>query len=356
MKPLFKIMRAAVQPLFSRSRKPASALGANPLPPTTANQASSSSPGDSDPHMLANIFLDQHGKEKGHLTLRFYQGQYWRWKDLRYQTISKDQLRAEVTGAVKRDFDQQAGKGPKDKRPMHVSSSLVTNVLQAVSSLTLVSGDLEQPILLNPNGHQYANLVSMANGLLDLDGLFEGKTPAVRRPTPDWFSSVTLPYAFDPGSPCPRWMEFLNKVLEQDEQRINLLQEWFGVLLHLKHQGTQVSRHGRRGHGSESVVCEILAAMLGEDNVSHVPLEVFGERFQLTATVGKLANIAPEVGELKSVAEGISKAVHLWVSGCILTARECRPCMCGQLRGSCSRRTIALTFPTVLRDSCGVCS
>jgi P4 family phage/plasmid primase-like protien len=37
-------------------------------------------------------------------------------------------------------------------------------------------------------------------------------------------------------------------------------------------------------------------------------LEVFGERFQLTATLGKLANIASEVGELDKAAEGFLKS------------------------------------------------
>ena len=61
------------------------------------------------------------------------------------------------------------------------------------------------------------------------------------------------------------------------------------------------------GANGKSVVCEILTAMLGEENVSNVPLEIFGERFQLAASLGKLANIASEVGELKSVAEGFLK-------------------------------------------------
>jgi P4 family phage/plasmid primase-like protien len=48
--------------------------------------------------------------------------------------------------------------------------------------------------------------------------------------------------------------------------------------------------------------------MLGAENCSHVPLELFGERFQLATTVGKLANIASEVGELDKAAEGFLKS------------------------------------------------
>jgi P4 family phage/plasmid primase-like protien len=48
--------------------------------------------------------------------------------------------------------------------------------------------------------------------------------------------------------------------------------------------------------------------MLGTENGSHVPLEVFGQRFQLVQTIGRLANIAAECGEIDRVAEGHLKS------------------------------------------------
>jgi putative DNA primase/helicase len=52
---------------------------------------------------------------------------------------------------------------------------------------------------------------------------------------------------------------------------------------------------------------DVLTALLGEENVSQVPLEMFGQRFQLTPTIDKLANICAEVGEISAVAEGVLK-------------------------------------------------
>lgn len=48
--------------------------------------------------------------------------------------------------------------------------------------------------------------------------------------------------------------------------------------------------------------------MLGPDNVSNVALESFGNRFHLTATLGKLANIAAEIGQVHRTDEGVLKA------------------------------------------------
>jgi hypothetical protein len=88
---------------------------------------------------------------------------------------------------------------------------------------------------------------------------------------------------------CPRWLRFLEEVLEGDKDRISLLQEWFGYCL--THDTSLHAFMVLEGSGAngKSVVCEILTKMLGVDNVSNVPLEVFADRFQLATTLGKLS-------------------------------------------------------------------
>ena len=62
------------------------------------------------------------------------------------------------------------------------------------------------------------------------------------------------------------------------------------------------------GSNGKGVVFDILTFALGEENVSNVALELFGERFQLIPTIGKLANVVTEVGELRSIPEALLKA------------------------------------------------
>jgi P4 family phage/plasmid primase-like protien len=62
------------------------------------------------------------------------------------------------------------------------------------------------------------------------------------------------------------------------------------------------------GSNGKSVACEVITALLGGDNVSTEPLELFGDKFRLVNTLGKLANITAEVGELDKMAEGYLKA------------------------------------------------
>jgi putative DNA primase/helicase len=49
--------------------------------------------------------------------------------------------------------------------------------------------------------------------------------------------------------------------------------------------------------------------LLGKENVSNVGLERFGTQFGLEESVGRLLNIAPDVGTLSRVAEGNIKAL-----------------------------------------------
>src|SRR5262249_16909631 len=55
-------------------------------------------------------------------------------------------------------------------------------------------------------------------------------------------------------------------------------------------------------------ICAAFVALLGADNVSTVPLELFGQRFRLAGTLGKLLNLMAEVGEIDKLAEGQLKA------------------------------------------------
>jgi putative DNA primase/helicase len=268
---------------------------------TTNSHSKDDSP---NPHVLSGRFLQERGQQRGARSLRFYKGSFWRWDGSRYLLVSKEQLRAEVTHVMYEEADRQSGEA--GKAPFRVTHGLVTNVIQAMCGETLVDENVDLPVLLS-GGALRRNLVALANGLLDLEAILDTGNVDLLPPTPEWFSTVVVPYNFDPTADCPWWQAFLSEVLEGDQERISFLQEWFGYCLTNDTSEQKFLVLEGEGANGKSVVCNILTAMLGEDNVSNVPLELFGERFSLYSTYNKLANIAPEVGDLKSVAEGYLK-------------------------------------------------
>jgi P4 family phage/plasmid primase-like protien len=97
-------------------------------------------------------------------------------------------------------------------------------------------------------------------------------------------------------------------MFDGDSERIALVHEWFGYcLVHDTSFHKFLILMGEGANG-KTVLLLALEALLGSDNVSHVPLELFGERFQLTPTLGKLANVVSEIGNPNRVAEGYLKS------------------------------------------------
>src|SRR5262249_34236655 len=143
---------------------------------------------------------------------------------------------------------------------------------------------------------------------VDIESLLEGASPALIPASPDWFSTVRLRYSFDPSAKCPQFDGFLQEMFEADEERIRIVQQWFGYCLTSDTSQEKFLMLEGEGANGKSVLLDVLTALLDPSNVSHVPLESFGDKFQLTMTIGKLANIASEVGEINRVAEGVLKS------------------------------------------------
>jgi P4 family phage/plasmid primase-like protien len=268
-----------------------------------------------DPHRLARLYIAEQCEHLEGQTLRRWRDQWYRWDGTAYRVVSDGEMTGELTVSVKCEYDRlniiaqkmtKEGKDPPTVRK--VTRGLISNVDLALGSMTCWPGAIEPPQWWDGKGWQHRNLIPLANGLLDLDKLFAEEGDVLLPHTPRWFSFTSLPYPYDPTADCPSWKKFLERNLEGDVERIALLQEWFGYCLTPDTSQQKFLLIEGDGGNGKSVACAALEATLGSDNCSHVPLELFGHRFQLEATLGKLANIAAEVGELDKAAEGYLKA------------------------------------------------
>jgi P4 family phage/plasmid primase-like protien len=255
-----------------------------------------------DPHRLARTFVKDH-------PWVFWNNKHFEYAGTRYVEVLDSEVAALLTRHAKdsldADFQERLLHCEDAPRPPAIGKTLVANVLQALKSISLRrANEVGLPSLL-PDGKR-ANLLGLTNGLLDLDAY------QLRPHTPDWFSLVCLPYAYDPAAACPRWVNVLAQNLEGDAERLGLIQQFFGYTLVNSTDAHRALFLVGEGANGKSVVLAGLHAMLGDDNVSSVPLEDFGHRFAMAQTLGKLANICPEVGELDRTAEGTLKA---FVSG-----------------------------------------
>ncbi len=242
--------------------------------------------------LLATSATVKEGKDEWH-KLHAYRGS-WHWHTgTHYREEADTDLEAKVVQHLDPDF-------------YRLTKSAVANVTMALKAETNVSSHREMPTWLD--GKREGVFLPMTNGILNVSGLLKGEADVIEPHTPRYFSSNCLPYEFDPAADCPKWLAFLDRNLEGDAERIALIQQFYGYCLSPALTAHKFLFHEGEGANGKSVACAVLTAMIGTANVSSVPLESFGERFSLFQTLGKLANVASEVGEIDRVAEGTLKA------------------------------------------------
>lgn len=275
--------------------------------PTAANEKLD------DPHLLARTFRRAHAHADGD-RWRMYRDEFWEWDGRRWKAVPDGEMRCRCGAFCKRTLDEfnrlELQTSTAEERPTvpKVTRELVSNVFQALGGMVLVSRDVPQPCWLGEEGPDDRPYLALENGLLDVAAFLGGRVDVLRSHSPQWFSPVCLPYRFDPDADCPVWRSILDRNLGGDTGKARLLQQWAGYLLLPDTSQQRFLMMTGEGANGKSVVCAVLRALLGDGNVSSVGLELFGDKFHLAETLGKLANVVPEVGELDRIAEGQLKA------------------------------------------------
>ncbi len=269
---------------------------------------------EDDPHRLARLFLAAEANHASRTRLAFYREAFHEWTGQRWRGIPDSEFGGRLARFCARQLREDAkdavaswdGKG-KPPVARKVTTGLIGSVRQALAGEVVIPQTTPQPVWLEDSLALERNLIALENGLLDVDALLSGGDDILLPRSPCWFSPVCLPYKFDPSATCPRWRAVLERNLA-DKDKIFLLQQFAGYLLlpDTSHQRFFLML-GEGGNG-KSVILAVLEAMLGRDNIASVPLEMFGDRFRLSGTLGKLANLTAEVGELDRIAEGQLKA------------------------------------------------
>lgn len=304
-------------------------------PSTTAATSAAGQPSinedEKDPHRLARIFLESiHAYVPSpagpQLALRFWHSEFWRWNGRCYRAIPSNELPAMVNAVCKIEFDKiNALPTPKGewRKPISVSRAFTNNVIAALEAICLLPATVEPnswlgAVAADGTGHAPGRKLwlSMENGILRLDDLLaDPDEPPIQPHSPLWFSPIALPYEFVPDATCPRFLEVLNHNQEGDPDRIAILQEWAGYILTPSTDQQKFLVLEGEGANGKSVYLAALQAMIGGENVSNVPLELFEDRFALTNSLGKLLNVSADASEVEKAAEGKLKSL---VSGDVM--------------------------------------
>ncbi|WP_130055577.1 DNA primase family protein [Bacillus thuringiensis] len=132
------------------------------------------------------------------------------------------------------------------------------------------------------------NFINLKNGMLNLD-IFE-----LLPHQPSYLSTIQLPIEYNPIASAPSFMQFLKEISLDDEELIRVHQEIIGYLLSSETKAEKAFFFFGGGANGKSVLASIITQLVGEDNVSSIPLSEFSQQFGLEGLINKTVNIAAE--------------------------------------------------------------
>ena len=224
--------------------------------------------------------------EAGKSFVQYYQGRTLRYDGKRY--------------VVEQELGHRLRRWFREKR-IPANNTVVGNVIPWIESLALCEAQKypQLPFWKGEAPSEPSNTIAFANGILDVERAVAGEDTLIPH-TYNWVSLTCLPYDYDPKAECPRWIAFLEDVLEGDQGRIDLLQEFFGYCMVPDNSLQKMLALKGVSRGGKGTVVKVLEAVLGGENVTGFTLTALAERFGLCGLVGKLVATIGEVNLQKN--------------------------------------------------------
>ena len=217
-----------------------------------------------DPATEAKSFLLSREKR-----LCFYRGGWWESKGSRYEPIAD----TDVRGAIIRHLDESY---------FALTGGTIGNVVDHARAHAEIKSSLDMPAWLSGGKWPASEVLPMQTRLLHLPTLTT--IPA----TPEFFTPTALDFDFDPSAPQPdRWLEFLGQLWPIDPDCIDLLQEYFGLLLTLDTRQQKILMLIGPRRSGKGTIARILHRLIGLANVAGPTVASLASNFGLAGLLGK---------------------------------------------------------------------
>jgi putative DNA primase/helicase len=238
------------------------------------------------PVSWAEAFLEHCYSANGVPLLRAYRGAFYEYTGTHYRELADETVEAKIYQFLK----QCHIANEKGVVPFRPTKGKVGETLHALrrGTATLISRDREAPCWLDQREASAANLVSVRNGILNLE------SRQLIAHDVHFFTLNSLPIDYDPEAPKPtNWYNFLEQLWPDDEDAECCLQEIFGYLLTpdtRQHKLFLIVGPKRAGKGT---ITFVLMQLLGTENVAFPTFRSLAGEFGRWPLIGKsLAVIA----------------------------------------------------------------
>lgn len=134
--------------------------------------------------------------------------------------------------------------------------------------------------------------------------------------SPDHLATLGSSINYIEGAGCPVFKRFLKELFE-DADTIDFIQEWFGYTLSNSNKANAFMIGVGSGANGKSTLFDVLAQLVGIQNVASAPLSNFNSEFGLEPLIGRKLNLATEsdvdafkTGKLKALTAGEDISVN----------------------------------------------
>lgn len=229
--------------------------------------------------------------------LRYWRGNWYRYTGTHYAEITQVELHRAVSGAVATWHYYDAKSGDCRICASAINESLLTSTIAQLRGLVLLPDSTEQPCWLDGESTRPApEWISLKNVLLCLvpDDDENKQKRATREHTPAFFTTMSLPFSYDPEAESPEaWIEFLAATWpgEDGVDAAALLAEWFGYVLSRDmkyHKMLWIIGPTRSGKG---LISRTLTALVGPDVTCSPTLSSLGDRAGGQVLIGKRLSV-----------------------------------------------------------------
>ncbi len=153
--------------------------------------------------------------------------------------------------------------------------------------------------------------LTLQNGLYDLD------TGELIKHSRDIFTTNLLPYNYDPNATCPRFIQFLKEIFENDQTKIDFVQEAVGYAFHKSLPTPAAFFLVGSGSNGKSVFINTIASLIGKENTSNVSFNALSNEYYVLELFQKMINISGETPQNKCINTDAVKAATAgdWITG-----------------------------------------
>lgn len=173
-------------------------------------------------------------------------------------------------------------KGERQENEFIVNNKILDNLMRALRNTVMVPGSVTFNSWVTGDGPDPADLVVCQNGLLNV------RTRELTPHSPRFFNLHTTTFDYDANAPAPTaWLKFTSEALEEDPERISLIQEWMGYVLTLDTSRQKImSLIGVPGSGKGTTL-RVIQDLVGRRNVGASGIVEMGEPHGLQSIVHK---------------------------------------------------------------------